>query len=103
MPIVVDDYLFGQWGSWADDTHFAAQDIDELRQLVEAPAPQCLADLGEPWIVRHFEHPRIGVFDGTHQFGPLFVGTLDHASELETGERRTVTSNPRLTKQHRTR
>src|SRR4029079_10905309 len=47
-------------GAWADQAHLAAQDGDELRQLIERGAAQEAADAGDPRVLFDLEHPEAG-------------------------------------------
>ena len=61
----------------ADERHLAAQDVDEVRQLVDRRAPQERADARDP---------RVALVDG--QPGAHVLGAGDHRAQLETSNAR---------------
>ena len=54
VPVLVEDER-----ARADERHLARDDVEELRQLVDPPAPQEAPDARDARVVRHLEHPRI--------------------------------------------
>ena len=69
----------------ADDAHVAAQDVDELRQLVEAEAAQQPPDPGDPRIGAQLEH-RLGQVLEHHDIGERPLGVGDHRAQLVHAE-----------------
>ena len=82
--ILVED----EWPG-ADDRHLAADDIDQLRQLVDAPATQKATDTRDSRVVGDLEHPRVFVAMHVHvrDFGLSRLGIVHHRPELEDVER----------------
>ena len=54
LPRVVPLHLVGQRGPGADQAHFAAQHIDELRQFVGGEPAQDPAGPGDPGLIRQY-------------------------------------------------
>src|SRR3989442_1713867 len=72
-------------GARADEAHLAPQDVPELGQLVEAPAPEERPEARAPRIVRPRPH------------GPgLVLGVHAHRAELEHLEAPAVQAHPLL-------
>jgi pyridoxine 5'-phosphate synthase PdxJ len=63
-------------GPRADDRHVAAQDVDEVGQLVDREAPQQRADAGDA---------RVALVD--REAGAHRLGARDHRPQLEHVER----------------
>src|SRR5450759_3364712 len=72
------------------EAHLAAQDVDQLRELVDAVLPHEAAQRRDPRVVVAGEH-------GTGQL----LGVLDHAAELHEGERLHVAPEAFLAQQNR--
>src|SRR2546423_13051681 len=56
LPALVERDLLRQRRTRADDAHVAAQDVDELRQLVDAVLAQETADRRHPRVVLPLEN-----------------------------------------------
>src|SRR5260370_35090034 len=56
MPRLVKLELIGQGGARADEAHFAANHIDELRQFIDAEAAEPVAGLSHALVVGELEH-----------------------------------------------
>ncbi len=70
----------------ADDAHLAAQDVDQLRQLVEAEPAQEAPDPGDARVVGELEHRVAQVIEPDH-VREAFLGVGDHRAELVHLER----------------
>lgn len=81
---------FGAFGSGADKTHFAAENIPQLRQFVETAAAQEISDAGAPRIPRH--RP-----DGAE----VAFGILVHCPEFDHREAASIESDAHLPVQDR--
>src|SRR5205823_6334315 len=80
------ELVFGEGaGAGADDGHVADEDVEELRELVDAELADELADAGEAGVVLDIELGAVDLvilLDGLlHRFG-----ILAHGAELEAGE-----------------
>ena len=88
-----------------DERHLALQHVEELRQLVEAGAPQEGADPSDARIVRDLEHPRIATGREVHvQVRELVLprlGVGGHRPELEDPEDLLRPAATRLAEEHR--
>ena len=93
----------------ADERHVAAEHVDELRQLVEAVAPQPRSDPRDLVRTRELVEARrrwgcAGVHDRLDvRTMRGLVGIDHHRPELEERERLHVLAEPLLTEEHRTR
>lgn len=54
-PLVIRFGFFRELGAWADQTHVACQNIQKLRNLIHAEAPDPPAHTGDAWIFLDFE------------------------------------------------
>src|SRR3954447_7738971 len=87
VHVVEQVCLFEQHRPRTDHRHRAGEDVDELRKLVERPAPQETSHGGDPGIVAvALRHVGVGSAENllTHE-----VGTVDHRAELHEAERTT--------------
>src|SRR6185312_5309730 len=66
----------------ADDAHLAAQDVEELRELVEREPPQELAHARHARVVLRLEEGALRVVEALH-VGDALLGVGDHGAELE--------------------
>src|SRR4029077_20880733 len=82
-------YEFGTFGPWADEAHVAAQDIEDLRQLIDAQLADDRA---------HARHAWIGVLCPLR---PVQLRVLSHAAELQHLEQLPAQTHPRLPLQRR--
>jgi hypothetical protein len=73
-----------QWvRPWANQAHFASQDVPQLRQLVDAVAPQEGPNSCKPRIARHFEK-RSGAVVVVSQAQFQVICVPDHSPEFVT-------------------
>ena len=79
----------------ADEAHVAAEHVPELRQLVEARAPQEAADARHPRVVASLN---IGSLEArrTDELGEPLLGVGHHRPELEHPERPPSLAGPRV-------
>ena len=82
--LVLHDFA-GQRRTRPDDAHIAAQDIDELRQLVERVLAQEAAEAGDAGIVGDLEQDAVALVH-VHDFGAALLGIAHHGAELEAAE-----------------
>ncbi len=68
-------------GAWADQAHIAAQHIDQLRQLVEAEAPQYPPERRNPRVIVLLMDQVAGGI-ALRNLLPLLVGAVNHACEI---------------------
>ena len=73
-------------GTRAHEAHVALEHVEELRQLVDAPAPQHASDLGHARVVLDLEDGPGGFVQGL-QLALLGGRVLLHGAELEAAER----------------
>src|SRR5690606_7629254 len=95
VPVLVGRDLAGYRRAGADDAHLAEQDVDELRQLVQAGAAQEAPDTGPARIVLEFEQQLALAVDRL-QLGLALLGVLAHRAELVAGEAAAVLADPDL-------
>ena len=77
----------------ADQRHLAAQDVEELRQLVDRPAAQEAADGRDARVVADLEE-RALLLVQLLELVLLALRVLVHRAELEAGERRAAHAGP---------
>ena len=77
--------LRGQRRARADDRHLAAEDVHEVRQLVERRAPQDLPDARDAGVAGIDGHP-----------GADVLGAVDHRAELQDVELAAVEADAAL-------
>ena len=83
------------FGTGPDEGHLPAQDVDQLRQLVQARSPQKPADPGDPWIALGCpDGPRAGFGIGSHR------AELDDVEQ--PGAVRAALANAELQEENRT-
>ena len=86
------DFLGDDW-AWADEAHVAADDVPELRQLVEAGLPEEGAEFGDARVVLELE-VLLPLFAGLGVFFEVFLeGFLrvrDHGLELVAREEHAI-------------
>src|SRR3954451_20600571 len=75
---------------WPDHAHVAAEDVPELRQLVERELAQDAADARDPRVARVDREART-----------LLLGVDDHRAELQQLEVRAILADPRLAVENR--
>ena len=84
----------------ANQAHIAAQDIKELRQLVDAGLADELAHLGDAGVILHFKHQAVHFVLG-HQALFAFLGIHIHAAQLVDVEHTAVQTDALLLKDQR--
>src|SRR5258708_21588426 len=82
-PVLLD--LARQRRPWSNQAHLPLEDVDQLRQLVEARPAEERADLADPWIVTHLEDRSIGLVVG-QDFSQALLGVRVHRAELVEAE-----------------
>ena len=113
MPSLIGRQFIWNRRTGADERHFALQNVQELRQLIQACPTQELSDSRDPRIARKLvDAPTVpvrGLFTrlAGDEFGYiLFVKVLiaidPHGTELKKCELLTVLSDPLLSEKHRT-
>src|SRR5215469_5592280 len=110
VPCLVDLGFVGKRGPGSDEAHVATNDVDNLREFVQAKAPQNPAQRGNPVVVGQLVEVRPVVL-GCGTLGPnplsdvlpmLRVARGDpHGAELEHLEWFPADSYPDLAKQNR--
>src|SRR5579859_2745729 len=86
----------------ANEAHVAFENVVELRQFVEARAPQPIADARNPRIAWCLEctydvvDRAAAAPDLTSELHVAFVGVRDHCTELDHVERRAPAADPAL-------
>src|SRR5271156_3394976 len=76
---------FGAFGTRPDEAHIAAQNVDQLRQLVQPKLPQYPADTSDALIIR----------SRPHRFA--FFSIFSHGAELQDGKSAAMESDALLT------
>ena len=78
-----------------DEAHLAAEDVPELRQLVEAQPAEPPADPRPPGVVLELEDGLVELVEVDQLAEPL-VGADDHRPELDHHERAALQAGPAL-------
>src|SRR5665647_3407072 len=91
--------LFHPQGPRPDQTHLALHDIDDLRQLVHAPAPQPAADARDARVAFDLEHRSVVVILVGEIVAQL-VSAQVHGAELVDVEGPPSLAHPLLTEEH---
>lgn len=78
--------FFGEWRSRPDEAHIAFQDVEQLREFIEAKLSKDSSDWCNPWVIFHFEDGTI-FFIFRLEFCQSLVGIFVHRSEFIEGER----------------
>src|SRR5262249_9218538 len=99
VPILVLRYLTRQRRARANETHLAAQDIEELRQLIKAQLANHPSDPCHTRVVLDLEERPIG-FIQLLEAGQFLLGPYAHRAELKKGEEYPIAPHPRLLEQH---
>ena len=95
LPVfVLRDLARDRWAR-ADQAHLAAQDVEQLRQLVQAGAPEEAADRRDARIALHLEQRAARLVAGA-QLLQQTIGVLTHRAELPHPEAHAVFANPLL-------
>src|SRR3981081_2040023 len=95
VPILVAD----EWPR-PDQAHVAEQHVPQLRQLVERATPEKASDTGDAGVAGDLEQP-IARLIAVAQSVALMLRTVKHRPELDDSEVLTVTTDARLSEQHR--
>jgi hypothetical protein len=101
MPADNPPVLLRDQGPRADEAHLAAQDVDQLRQLVDRGPAQKAADARDPRVLADLEHDAVV---GLVELGELGLARLrvgEHRTELEDRELVAVAAHASLTEEHR--
>ncbi len=81
---VFGDFILDD-GPWADEAHFPFEDVEQLRQFVQAGLAQEGATLGDAWVIFQFEFC-LPFFPGLRiarqEFFQFHVGVDAHAAEF---------------------
>src|SRR2546425_4625788 len=77
--------------------HVSHQHIPQLRQLVQAPAPQCGAQARDPGVIRNLEEPCVTCVIEMRQRVLLRIRSVLHCAELEHTEAPATEPDPLLT------
>src|SRR5688572_4918719 len=88
------DFINGQWAR-THETHLTAQDVEELREFVDAPFAKDAADGSDARIVRQFEDGT-GHFVENGQFDLPLFGIAHHGTKLQHGERTAIEATSTL-------
>src|SRR5688500_10548494 len=88
-----------QWAR-ADQAHLSAEDVDQLRQLVELPRTHPAADTRHAGVLGDLEEP-LGPFIQMHQLVLELLCLVDHAPELEHLELVAVSTDAPLSENRR--
>ena len=83
-------------GPRPDQAHVALHHVEELRQLVDAPAPERAADAGDARVFLQLEHRAVVVVLLLGQLEALLVRAHVHGAELEDLERLAAPAHPLL-------
>src|SRR3954469_19684916 len=86
-PLDLAVLVHDEW-TRADEAHLAAQDVQQLRQLVQRRAAQAPPDARDARVVAYLEQP-VRLVPG-REVGLHPVGAVDHRAELEHRETRAV-------------
>ena len=92
----------GLLGPGADEAHVAAEDVQELGELVEARPAQQASEPGHPRIRVELEHRFVELLE-RHELGQQSLRVRTHRSELEHLELAPRESHPRLHVERRPR
>jgi len=87
----------------AHDAHLAAEDVDELRELVQAGLAEESAQRGHPGVVLHLEQDAAGGLVLPLQLAELLLGVDDHRPELEDPEQPAAMAAAELAEEDRAR
>ena len=87
LLFVVKRQVLHQQRSWPHDAHLAAEDVPQLRQLVDAQRAQLLSEARQPFLVR--------------QKAAVFVPRVAHAAELMEFKNLFILSRALLAEDHR--
>ena len=93
--------LLAQRRAGADEAHVALQDVEQLRQLVEARPAQHVADPGDPGVTGELEQRAGALVVGLHG-GEAGLGVDAHRAELEHPELAVAQADPLLAEEDRT-
>src|SRR6185436_19328725 len=101
MPVGVAGDVVEWMRPWAHQAHVPQEHVPELRQLVDAPATQRLAELRDPRVVGQLERrTALDLVTGPERVA-LRVGAAAHRPELGDRERLAITARARLAEEDR--
>ena len=95
VAILVQCNLVGQWRARPHPRHIANQYAPQLRQLINTELADNAANLGDAWVVFHFERYALHLIV-FHQLGFQVFRICDHRSELVKLEWLSIFTNSRL-------
>src|SRR5207253_9523369 len=98
VPAIASIHFLARKRSRSDQRHVAAEDIPELRQLIQAAAAKKLPEPRDPRISAQFEC-RAVLFAERAERCLLFFGVGDHGAELEHDEDTAALANAPLPKE----
>src|SRR5262249_49419440 len=85
----------------ADQAHFPAQNVIELRPLIDAEFAHEFAKRGDPWVIGELED-RATYFVYGRQFMFELLGVGEHGAEFVEGKGMTIQARPFLPEKDRT-
>src|SRR2546423_43451 len=98
--LVLPKIGFEKW-TRPDQGHLTNKDINQLRKLVEAPAPQQSSQSGRPRVVLDFEQSHITSVIQVRHLHLLQICTFAHRAELEHAESLAAETRPFLKEERR--
>src|SRR6476660_7704967 len=99
VPVLVGSDLLGERRPGPDQAHLALQDVQELRELVQAVTPEPPSDARDPWILADLEQ-------GARSLVPLLelgeeqLGASHHGAELVDREGPALAADAHLLEEH---
>ena len=97
---LVQLYLAWQRRARANKGHLPSQHVPQLRQLVEACAPEPTAELRRSRITQNLEEPWVAVHTARKQLVPVRLCAVHHRPELEDLEKPPSLADPILREEH---
>src|SRR5438552_7841098 len=101
VPVLVGGDLLGERRPRPDQAHLALQDVQELRELVQAVAPEPPSDAGDPWILADLEE-RTRSLVLPLELGEEQLGAPHRGAELVDREGLPLTTDADLLEEHGT-
>ncbi len=98
LGITSDLLRYGRPG--ADEGHLATQNVDQLRQLIQARSPEPATNASDPWIVLDLEKLAIAVLVEVLKVGLQTLRLGYHRPELVDPENTTTHTHPPLSEEH---
>src|SRR5205085_2253275 len=102
LPWFVASHFAGKRGPGSDDRHIATQDVQQLRQLVDAELTNETTNGCDPRIALDLENGS-RLFILTEKLFLQSFGVLNHRAELEHVELPAMLTDAYLMKEHRSR